>query len=372
MKQSHLALICGCVLFIILAISWCKPGPQPPAASPKPPVQLSPQPPLQAPGATTNPVSPAAQVTAAPTAQSPAPDFRKVAERVGPAVILVSVFDEPGKLLTTKTGFFVAEDGKFVTNWRAIVGAAHAVAKSADGKIRNVTGVLTSSVELDLAVLRAETKTGVPFLQLSKASELQTGAFGAVIGSPLARRPQPLLTATISARRSDPRGDQLETSNPISNDAEGAPVVDENGEVLGIVTPKHEQGATGTVVRSASSLDSLLAQIKPNTKAHWAAAKTESPSPEASPAVQATPDNRKSKLTYNPAPKYPPEARVSRISGSGRFRITFSTEGEARDVQVIQSTGKSVLDQAAADSLRQWKAEPGREWSVVVPITFKP
>jgi protein TonB len=105
-------------------------------------------------------------------------------------------------------------------------------------------------------------------------------------------------------------------------------------------------------------------------KAGWAVATTESPSPQ--PSAQATPHNRKSKLTYNPAPKYPPEARVSRISGSGRFRIIFSADGAARDVQVIQSTGKPVLDQAAAESLRQWKSEPGHEWSAVVPITFKP
>ncbi|PYK38787.1 MAG: hypothetical protein DME49_06765, partial [Verrucomicrobia bacterium] len=54
------------------------------------------------------------------------------------------------------------------------------------------------------------------------------------------------------------------------------------------------------------------------------------------------------------------------------FRIIFSADGAARDVRVIESTGKPVLDQAAADSLRQWKSEPGHEWSVVVPITFKP
>ena len=377
MKQSHLALISGCVLFIILAISWCKPEPQPQAASPTPPAQLSPQAPLQTPSATAGPSSPAPQLTPAPAAQSPAPEFRKVAERVGRAIILVSVFDEPGKLLKTETGFFISEDGRFVTNWHGIEGGAHAVAKSADGKIRNVTGVLTSSGELDLAVLKAETKTGVPFLPLTKASEPPTGTSVAVIGSALEGREQPLAATTISARRSDPHGDRLETSNPISKDAEGAPVVDINGDVLGVVTPAREQGATVTVVRPASALESLLAQIKPDTKAHWAAAAaTESPPPQSSPPspppVRAAQDNRKSKLTYNPAPKYPPEARLSRVSGSGRFRIIFSAEGEARDVQVIESTGKAVLDQAAAASLRQWKAEPGHEWSVVVPITFKP
>jgi hypothetical protein len=31
-----------------------------------------------------------------------------------------------------------------------------------------------------------------------------------------------------------------------------------------------------------------------------------------------------------------------------------------------------VLDQAAVSALHDWRSEPGREWSLVVPITFKP
>jgi hypothetical protein len=31
-----------------------------------------------------------------------------------------------------------------------------------------------------------------------------------------------------------------------------------------------------------------------------------------------------------------------------------------------------VLDQAAVSALHDWRSEAGREWSLVVPITFKP
>ncbi len=372
MKHSHLALISGFVLFVILAISWCGKKPQTEVTGLPTPAQTSSPAASAALSPSPSASAPVAQLPKPPSSKAPSPELQKVASKVGPAVILVTVFDPSGRLLRTGTGFFISEDGRFVTNSHIVEGAANAVAKSADGKIRNVTGVLTSSEELDLAVLKAETKTGVPFLPLNKVSERQTGTSVAVIGSSLVRREQPLATTMISAPRSDQRDDRLEISNPISNGAEGSPVVDVNGEVLGIVTPTREQGASGSVVRPASTLESLLAQIKPDTKARWAAASIESPSPQPNPSARAAGDNRKSKLTYNPAPRYPPEARLSRVSGSGRFRIIFSADGAARDVQVIQSTGKSVLDQAAADSLRQWKSESGHEWSVVVPITFKP
>ena len=375
MKHSHLAFISGFLLFVILAISWCGKKPQTEVTGSPTPAQTS-SPSSAALSPSPSASAPVAQPSTPPSNKTSSPEFQKAASKVGPAVILVTVFDRSGRLLRTGTGFFISEDGRFVTNSHIVEGGANAVAKSADGKIRNVTGVLTSSDELDLAVLKAETKTGVPFLPLKKGSERQTDTSVAVIGSSLVRREQPLAAATISARRSDQRGDRLEISNPISNDAEGSPVVDASGEVLGIVTPAREQGAIGTVVRPASTLGSLLAQIRSDTKPRWAAANSESlspqPNPSPQPSARAAGENRKSKLTYNPAPRYPPEARLSRVSGSGRFRIIFSADGAARDVRVIESTGKPVLDQAAADSLRQWKSEPGHEWSVVVPITFKP
>lgn len=375
MKHSHLALISGFLLVVILAISWCGRKPKPeftgipiPAETPSASAfaKLTPYPSASA---------TVAQATTPPPSQTPSSEFKKVASKVGPAVILVTIFDASGQLLRTGTGFFISGDGRFVTNWQIVEGGAHAIAKSTDGKIRNVTGVLAASPTLDLALLKAETKTGVPFLPLSKISEPENGTPVAVIASPLSRREQPLATATISARRSDQGGDRFEISAPILRDAAGTPVVDANGDVVGVVTSDRGQDATATsVVRSSSALRSLLAQTKPGAVGRWVAVANESPSPLPSPSVQPPKagDNRKLKLTYNPVPKYPPEARSARVSGSGRFRVTFSTGGEARDVQVIESTGKSVLDQAATASLRQWKSEPGHEWSLVVPITFEP
>ena len=57
---------------------------------------------------------------------------------------------------------------------------------------------------------------------------------------------------------------------------------------------------------------------------------------------------------------------------SGSFRVSFDANGRAVTVQTIRSTGNSTLDQAAVSALHQWRSEAGQEWSLVVPITFKP
>jgi TonB family protein len=90
-----------------------------------------------------------------------------------------------------------------------------------------------------------------------------------------------------------------------------------------------------------------------------------------------TPSNiplKGSKLVYAPAPRYPSDARQPGRAGqaSGSFRVLFDANGRAVAVQTIRSTGNSALDQAAVSALHEWRSEAGREWSLVVPITFKP
>jgi len=57
-----------------------------------------------------------AQVTATPPAQTPPPEFQKVAQKAEPAIIEITVFDAKGQLLRTCNGFFVYRVGLMVTS----------------------------------------------------------------------------------------------------------------------------------------------------------------------------------------------------------------------------------------------------------------
>lgn len=375
MKNSFLALLSGLILLTILAMSWCgrKPAlevagsPTPlPTATPTPVAPVSPSAtPTLTPAPSPAKIEPSA--TPAPT-QTPSAELKNAGAKSGPAIILITTFDASGKLLRTGTAFFAENDGRLITDWHLVQDAAYAVAKSPDGKIRNVAGVVASSPALDLAVLKAETKTGVPFLKLGKNAELNSPA--AIVGSPLGRREQPMTAVQIIGHEASAGGDSLVTSAPVSADASGSPVLDEKGEAVGIVAMIAQESNApnkppSIVVRPADAIASLLAQTRADSPARWAAAPNESPSP--SPSV-------KGKVVYNPSPIYPERARSFNppLAGSGRFRIVFDASGAARTVEVVHSTGQPMLDHAAIEAFQKWKSTPGHEWTLMIPITFQP
>jgi TonB family protein len=275
------------------------------------------------------------------------------------------VFDAKGQLLRSGNAFYVGRDGLLATSYDLVADAAYGVAKSSDGKIRNVNGLIDFSKTSGLAILRVETKTGVPFLPLQKNSEsIAVNAWGAVVGNALQHKEQPMSAGMIASRGADPKKDVFQIGGTIPTDAAGAPVVDANGEVVGVVTAGGKND-----IQPSGQIEPLLAAIKPNMSGRWTAGAPQSPTPTPAPRVAR-------RVLSNPAPKYPFEARSIRVGptrGSGKYRVTFDVNGAVKSVQVIQSTGQPILDRAAVDGLRQWKAEPGAaDWTVLVPITFQP
>ena len=285
--------------------------------------------------------------------QSPSSDLAKLEARLRPSVIWVTVFDAKGNLLRTQSGFFISPDGRFVTTERAIEGGINAVAKTGDGEIHNVSGILAASKALDLAVLQADVQQ-VAFLERNKNANLSQGAGVVVIGSALAGNEGSAREMTIASQNSE----RLEITGATSQSSVGSPVVNRDGEVVGVVTSAGEK----TIAHPSAGLDSLLSRVAVNTHPTWPA------TTEASATPRATP---KPRLLYAPAPAFPPGASLPGVSGTGRFRLSFDAQGNVTNIQLVQSTGNRLFDESAIKTLRQWKCSPSQGWVVTVPVTFR-
>lgn len=322
-----------------------------PAQSPSPSGVSTP---IQSQGSSQSP----SQAPQSQTNQRSTLDLSRLENSVRPAVFWITVFDSSGKLLRTQTAFFISGNGRFVTSAHTVEDGANAVAKMADGEIYNVNGILASSATLDVAILQADVKR-VPFLTLNKTSNLEPGTHVGVVGSALAGTAEAARETTISTQQSD----DVEMVATLSPDSIGSPILEANGEVVGIVV----SGGDKAHARPSRSVGSLLDRIAPDAKPRWA--ETAQTVPTSTPAPRPTP---KPRLVYAPAPGFPSEVRSRPgATWSGRFRLNFNARGNAINVQVIQSTGNNVLDQSALSTLRQWKSAPGQEWAATVPVTFQ-
>ena len=300
-----------------------------------------------------NVVPPTIPPREAKTNQSPSSDLARLETRVRPAVIWVSVFDEKGNLLRTESGFFISPNGRLVTTAQAIEGGINAVAKTGDGGIHNVSGILAASKALDLAVLQADVKR-VTFVEPNKNSNLSPGAGVMVIGSALAGNEGSVRETTIASQ--DP--ERLEIAGASPQSSVGSPVLNTDGEVIGVVTSAGER----TIARPSAALGSLLSRVADDTRPNWAATAETRATPRPTP---------KPRLIYAPAPAFPPRAAQPGLSGTGRFRLSFDAQGNVTNIQLIQSTGNRLFDEAAINTLRQWKCAPGQGWAVTVPVTFR-
>ena len=88
---------------------------------------------------------------------------------------------------------------------------------------------------------------------------------------------------------------------------------------------------------------------------------------------------REAKPLYrtNPAPEYPPMARLKGYQGQVVLKVLVNRGGNVGDLELSKSSGYPVLDQAAVDSVKKWIFVPARrgnesvEMWVRIPIRFK-
>lgn len=180
---------------------------------------------------TTSAVSPASNASAIETPL----DLRSLASQLRPAIALVIVTDKTGKETRTGTGFFVSSDGKLVTNAHVVEGADRAVAKLEDGAVYTVRGVIAAAADKDLVVLQVDAKQ-VPALTLSSGEPAEVGTAIAVIGSPLGLEGT-LSSGLVSGNRTAQPGDEwLQITAPVSAGSSGSPVVNLQGQVIGVAT----------------------------------------------------------------------------------------------------------------------------------------
>src|SRR5690349_23044639 len=159
----------------------------------------------------------------------------ELVRRIKPSAVAIETFDSHGEKLSRGSGFFIETD-RIVTNRHVLEGAYNAEVHSSTGAVFPVKGVLAVDAEGDLAVLKIDPPTpAVRPLPLDKTSP-QEGESVVVIGNPLGLEGS-VTNGIVSAVRDIPTfGRIIQITAAISAGSSGSPVVNMQGQVIGIAT----------------------------------------------------------------------------------------------------------------------------------------
>ena len=159
----------------------------------------------------------------------------ELVRRIKPSAVAIETFDSRGEKLSRGSGFFIAVD-RVVTNRHVIDNAFRAEVHSYNGSVYQVKGVIAVDAEGDLALLRVDAPPNqVRPLQLDKTSP-QEGESVVVIGNPFGLEGS-VTNGIVSAVRDIPTfGRIIQITAPISPGSSGSPVVNMQGQVIGVAT----------------------------------------------------------------------------------------------------------------------------------------
>src|SRR5690606_2526462 len=144
------------------------------------------------------------------------------------------------------SGFIISPDGVIVTNNHVIEGADEIEIFLTDGTRLPAT-ILGSDEKTDLAVLKVDSGTELPFVELGDSDTAVVGDWVMAIGNPFGLGGSVTL-GIVSARNRDiqsgPYDQFIQTDASINQGNSGGPLFDMNGKVVGINTAIIARGGT--------------------------------------------------------------------------------------------------------------------------------
>ncbi len=134
------------------------------------------------------------------------------------------------------SGFIYEADGYILTNHHVIEDADEIIVRLADRREFEAE-LIGSDESSDIAVLKIEAETDLPFLRLGESDSLKAGEWVAAIGSPF-NFEQSVTAGIVSAKGRSNRAQQyvpfIQTDVAINRGNSGGPLLNMDGEVVGI------------------------------------------------------------------------------------------------------------------------------------------
>ena len=196
-------------------------------------------------------------------------DLTELVKVVQPSVATVVAYDVDSNVANIGTGFFINNNGYLITNYHVLVGKFGAEIKTADGSPYPIKSVVAENQATDLIkVLVDIPPEKVQWIEVSK--EMPPVAQRVmVVGSPMGLE-QSVSDGIVSSVREIPGiGIFFQMSAPISPGSSGSPVVNMEGQVVGVASFQFLQGQNLNFAISGKSILDLKTNKPGRTLSEW-------------------------------------------------------------------------------------------------------
>jgi trypsin-like peptidase len=176
-------------------------------------------------------------------------------ETIRKAVVTIHALDADGQTIASGTGFFVAPEGMVVTAAHVLADAAGCSIELSDGETMRCT-VAASDTAKDVMMLLVP---GTPpaMLRWGSSATAKDGDDISVVSNPLGQLPGTLSKGIISASRVVGGTKLLQISAPISHGSSGGPLLNAQGQVIGVIRSTIESGQSLNFATATDAMRNL-------------------------------------------------------------------------------------------------------------------
>lgn len=184
--------------------------------------------------------------------------------KVASAIVTIEAYDYLDKKFSTGTGFFIDKKGTLLTAYSAIDGANVLKVNFSDKATYAVSEVVAFDADRDLALLRVDIDSATPYLEMHTEG-ITVGETVYSVGSMLGGHNGSFTMGIVASELRtnvyneirDLSFEQFQYTAPVSVDNVGAPLLNAQGKVIGVVTGNLVSDSLnlGTHIKEVEKLD---------------------------------------------------------------------------------------------------------------------
>jgi serine protease Do len=172
---------------------------------------------------------------------------------------------KPHKQRSLGSGFVISPDGYIVTNNHVVDGADEVKVQFRNNETPLKAKIIGRDKETDLALLKIDGKSNLPYLEFGDSGNLKVGAWVLAIGNPFGLENTVTLGIVSAKGRvigAGPFDNFIQTDASINPGNSGGPLIDLDGKVIGINTAIVASGQGIGFAIPASMAKDVIAQLR--------------------------------------------------------------------------------------------------------------